>query len=44
MQNRVLLVEDDDELRELLSRYLSNQGLTVRETVRGPGYSYRVPA
>lgn len=27
MQNRVLLVEDDDELRELLARYLSGQGL-----------------
>lgn len=26
MQNRVLLVEDDDELRELLSQYLTTQG------------------
>ena len=29
MQNRVLLVEDDEELRELLSRYLTNQGFTA---------------
>ncbi len=35
MQNRVLLVEDDDELRELLSRYLTNQGFTVREAATG---------
>lgn len=39
MQNRVLLVEDDEELRQLLARYLTNQGFTVR----GLGYSYRVP-
>lgn len=35
MQNRVLLVEDDDELRQLLARYLTNQGFTVREAVNG---------
>ncbi|HEY9118750.1 MAG TPA: response regulator transcription factor [Marinobacter sp.] len=35
MQNRVLLVEDDEELRELLSRYLTNQGFTVREASNG---------
>ena len=35
MQNRVLLVEDDDELRELLARYLTNQGFTVREAANG---------
>ncbi|KMQ75800.1 response regulator transcription factor [Marinobacter subterrani] len=35
MQNRVLLVEDDVELRELLARYLSNQGFTVREAATG---------
>jgi two-component system response regulator CpxR len=35
MQNRVLLVEDDEELRELLSRYLGNQGFTVREAANG---------
>jgi len=35
MQNRVLLVEDDDELRELLARYLSGQGFTVREAANG---------
>ncbi|QSP94674.1 response regulator transcription factor [Marinobacter salinisoli] len=35
MQNRVLLVEDDDELRSLLARYLSNQGFTVREAATG---------
>lgn len=35
MQNRVLLVEDDEELRELLSRYLANQGFTVREAANG---------
>ncbi|MBL3555124.1 MULTISPECIES: response regulator transcription factor [Marinobacter] len=35
MQNRVLLVEDDEELRELLSRYLANQGFTVREASNG---------
>ncbi|MEP1584299.1 MAG: response regulator transcription factor, partial [Marinobacter sp.] len=35
MQNRVLLVEDDEELRELLSRYLTNQGFTVREAANG---------
>jgi two-component system, OmpR family, response regulator CpxR len=35
MQNRVLLVEDDDELRSLLSRYLTNQGFTVREAANG---------
>jgi len=50
MQNRVLLVEDDDELRELLllARYLTNQGFTIREAANGRdglalGYSYRVP-
>ncbi|MET4025890.1 DNA-binding response OmpR family regulator [Marinobacter sp. MBR-99] len=35
MQNRVLLIEDDDELRELLARYLTNQGFTVREAANG---------
>ncbi|ONF42985.1 DNA-binding response regulator [Marinobacter lutaoensis] len=35
MQNRVLLVEDDDELRSLLARYLDNQGFTVREAANG---------
>ena len=35
MQNRVLLVEDDDELRQLLARYLSSQGFTVREAANG---------
>lgn len=35
MQNRVLLVEDDDELRELLARYLTNQGFEVREAANG---------
>jgi len=35
MQNRVLLVEDDDELRQLLSRYLTNQGFSVREAANG---------
>ncbi|MCK7546794.1 response regulator transcription factor [Marinobacter koreensis] len=35
MQNRVLLVEDDEELRELLARYLSNQGFDVREAANG---------
>ncbi|MGO1503194.1 MAG: response regulator transcription factor [Marinobacter sp.] len=35
MQNRVLLVEDDDELRELLARYLNGQGFTVREAANG---------
>ncbi|MCK0162843.1 response regulator transcription factor [Marinobacter sp. S6332] len=35
MQNRVLLVEDDDELRELLVRYLTGQGFTVREAASG---------
>lgn len=35
MQNRVLLVEDDDELRDLLARYLSGQGFTVREAANG---------
>ncbi|MBZ2168620.1 response regulator transcription factor [Marinobacter sp. F4216] len=35
MQNRVLLVEDDEELRSLLARYLSNQGFTVREAANG---------
>ena len=35
MQNRVLLVEDDNELRELLARYLSGQGFTVREAANG---------
>lgn len=35
MQSRVLLVEDDEELRELLARYLTNQGFTVREAENG---------
>ena len=35
MQNRVLLIEDDDELRQLLSRYLDSQGFTVREAATG---------
>src|SRR5680860_96833 len=35
MQNRVLLIEDDDELRELLARYLSGQGFPVREAANG---------
>jgi len=35
MQNRVLLVEDDEELRTLLARYLTNQGFTVREAANG---------
>jgi len=35
MQNRVLLVEDDDELRTLLSRYLTSHGFTVREAANG---------
>lgn len=35
MQNRVLLVEDDDELRQLLARYLTNQGFSVREAANG---------
>lgn len=35
MQSRVLLVEDDAELRALLARYLTNQGFTVREAATG---------
>ncbi|TBW54274.1 response regulator transcription factor [Marinobacter halodurans] len=35
MQNRILLVEDDEELRSLLSRYLGGQGFTVREAANG---------
>ena len=35
MQNRVLLVEDDNELRELLARYLTGQGFIVREAANG---------
>jgi two-component system response regulator CpxR len=35
MQNRVLLIEDDEELRELLARYLTSQGFTVREAASG---------
>lgn len=35
MQNRILLVEDDEELRQLLARYLSNQGFVVREAENG---------
>lgn len=35
MQNRVLLIEDDDELRQLLARYLTGQGFTVREAAGG---------
>jgi len=35
MQNRVLLIEDDDELRELLARYLASQGFSVREAANG---------
>jgi DNA-binding response OmpR family regulator len=30
-----LLVEDDDELRQLLARYLTNQGFSVREAATG---------
>src|SRR5690606_20094095 len=33
--NRVLLIEDDEELRQLLARYLSGQGFTVREAATG---------
>jgi len=35
MQNRVLLVEDDEELRQLLARYLTSQGFSVREAANG---------
>ena len=35
MQNRILLVEDDEELRQLLARYLTGQGFTVREAANG---------
>ncbi|PSF06094.1 DNA-binding response regulator [Marinobacter fuscus] len=35
MQNRVLLIEDDDELRMLLARYLTSQGFQVREAANG---------
>lgn len=35
MQNRVLLIEDDDELRMLLARYLVTQGFAVREAANG---------
>lgn len=35
MQDRILLVEDDDELRSLLARYLSGQGFVVREAATG---------
>lgn len=35
VQNRVLLIEDDEELRTLLARYLSGQGFTVREAACG---------
>lgn len=35
MHNRVLLIEDDDELRQLLARYLSGHGFTVREAANG---------
>ncbi|MGO1233245.1 MAG: response regulator transcription factor [Marinobacter sp.] len=35
MHNRVLLIEDDDELRELLARYLTGQGFSVREAANG---------
>lgn len=35
MQNRVLLVEDDEELRTLLARYLTGQGFEVREAANG---------
>ncbi|MEQ5834790.1 response regulator transcription factor [Marinobacter sp. NFXS9] len=35
MQSRILLVEDDDELRVLLARYLAGQGFTVREATTG---------
>ncbi|WP_144823516.1 response regulator transcription factor [Marinobacter piscensis] len=35
MQDRVLLIEDDEELRVLLARYLSNQGFQVREAANG---------
>ncbi len=42
MQNRVLLVEDDDELRQLLAHV----GSVIRKTVLmrwALGFSYRVP-
>lgn len=35
MQDRVLLIEDDDELRRLLARYLTSQGFLVREAANG---------
>ena len=35
MQDRILLVEDDDELRSLLTRYLVSQGFVVREAANG---------
>lgn len=35
MRNRVLLVEDDPELRQLLARYLASQGFVVREAANG---------
>ncbi|MGP4843918.1 response regulator transcription factor [Marinobacter sp. 1Y8] len=35
MQDRILLVEDDDELRSLLTRYLVTQGFVVREAANG---------
>ena len=35
MQSRILLIEDDDELRELLARYLGGQGLNVQEAANG---------
>ncbi|WP_111495414.1 MULTISPECIES: response regulator transcription factor [Marinobacter] len=35
MQDRILLIEDDQELRTLLSRYLSGQGFVVREAGTG---------
>ncbi|WP_166268021.1 response regulator transcription factor [Marinobacter caseinilyticus] len=35
MRNRILLVEDDEELRQLLARYLTGQGFIVREAANG---------
>ncbi|OEY65309.1 response regulator transcription factor [Marinobacter sp. X15-166B] len=35
MSERVLLIEDDDELRSLLARYLTGQGFVIREAANG---------
>ncbi|BES70469.1 response regulator transcription factor [Marinobacter nanhaiticus D15-8W] len=35
MQDRILLIEDDEELRGLLARYLNGQGFVVREAATG---------